>query len=131
MLVANIVFLFLSVVREAPSDGAHVHRWTLDGGGTMSCTGGMLELSGTIGQADAGLMTGGGLELSGGFWFAPSAADCNVDGCVDLVDYAAFPVCMTGPNEDVPTHCACNDLDHDGDLDLSDVAGLQRVFTGT
>jgi hypothetical protein len=41
--------------------------WTVDGGGGNSA-GGTLGLSGTIGQPDAGLMSGGSLTLSGGFW---------------------------------------------------------------
>ncbi|MBU0616797.1 MAG: hypothetical protein KKI02_03695, partial [Planctomycetes bacterium] len=44
--------------------------WTVDGGGEMFTTGGGdFELSGTIGQPDAGpVMTGGGFDLTGGFW---------------------------------------------------------------
>ena len=42
---------------------------TVDGGGEMWCTGGDFELSGTVGQPDAGaVMTGGDFELAGGFW---------------------------------------------------------------
>ena len=48
--------------------------WTIDGGGEMFTTGGDFELSGTIGQPDAGeIMTGGDFELAGGFW--PGAAE--------------------------------------------------------
>ena len=38
---------------------------TIDGGGKISSTGGGFELSATIGQADAGIMTGGGFQLTG------------------------------------------------------------------
>ncbi len=41
--------------------------WTVDGGGGVS-TGGVFTLSGTIGQPDAGKMTGGNYTLEGGFW---------------------------------------------------------------
>ncbi|MHC4696916.1 MAG: hypothetical protein ACYTFA_09250 [Planctomycetota bacterium] len=41
--------------------------YTIDGGGAMRSTGGDFELSGTIGQPDAGVLTGGEFELSGGF----------------------------------------------------------------
>lgn len=41
--------------------------WTVDGGGSTS-TGGPFALSGTAGQADAGLMAGGPYSLHGGFW---------------------------------------------------------------
>lgn len=44
-------------------------RWyTIDGGGTMSSTGGAYAVGATIGQPDAGLMTGGSFSLTGGFW---------------------------------------------------------------
>ena len=41
---------------------------TIDGGGGVS-TGGVYQVNGTIGQADAGAaMTGGNYSVSGGFW---------------------------------------------------------------
>jgi len=42
--------------------------WTVDGGGTDTLSVGQFTLSGTIGQPDAGTMTGGNYTLSGGFW---------------------------------------------------------------
>jgi hypothetical protein len=41
--------------------------WTIDGGGGQS-TGGAYSVSGTIGQPDAGRMSGGSFTLEGGFW---------------------------------------------------------------
>src|SRR5262245_3985474 len=41
--------------------------FTIDGSGGTS-SGGTYTLSGTIGQADAGVMTGGSYSLIGGFW---------------------------------------------------------------
>jgi hypothetical protein len=41
--------------------------FTIDGGGGSS-TGGVYSLSGTIGQPDAGRMTGASYALDGGFW---------------------------------------------------------------
>jgi hypothetical protein len=40
---------------------------TIDGGGGTS-TGGVYSVSGTIGQPDAGKMSGGNYTLQGGFW---------------------------------------------------------------
>lgn len=40
---------------------------TIDGGGGTS-TGGVYSVSGTIGQPDAGAMSGGNYSLTGGFW---------------------------------------------------------------
>ncbi len=53
----------------------HLQAWgqfaidwsTVDGGGGRS-TGGVYSVSGTIGQPDAGTMSGGSYTLSGGFW---------------------------------------------------------------
>ena len=62
---------------------------SVDGGGVMFSTGGDFELSGTIGQPDAGGPLSGppgsGYELTGGFWFALAPGDCNSDGGGDSV----------------------------------------------
>ena len=42
--------------------------YTIDGGGEMASSGGDFEVSGTIGQPDAGVMSGGDFEVVGGFW---------------------------------------------------------------
>ena len=44
--------------------------WTVDGGGSTS-TGGVYSVSGTIGQPDAGTMSGGQFTLTGGLWAVP------------------------------------------------------------
>ena len=41
--------------------------FTIDGGGGTS-TGGVYSVSGTIGQPDAGKMSGGNFSIDGGFW---------------------------------------------------------------
>jgi hypothetical protein len=104
-------------------------RWTVDDGG-MFTAGGEFELSGTIGQPDAGTMTGGVFELNGGFWFPVADGDCNTDGGVNLFDYGDFESCLSGPDGGVTTSCRCEDVDRDGDVDLLDAALFQRSFTG-
>ena len=48
--------------------GQYSVNWsTIDGGGGTS-TGGVYAVTGTIGQADAGAMSGGNYTLQGGFW---------------------------------------------------------------
>lgn len=44
-----------------------INWFTIDGGGGAS-TNGTYRLTGTIGQPDAGTMSGGGFTLQGGFW---------------------------------------------------------------
>ena len=41
---------------------------TIDGGGGATSTGGVYSVSGTIGQPDAGKMSGGNYTVDGGFW---------------------------------------------------------------
>lgn len=111
--------------------GFELTRVTVDGGGAMRATGGGFELSGTIGQPDAGLLTGVGFELTGGFWFAVATGDQNEDGAVDLVDYSVFEACMTGPDGGAPgAGCEVLDADRNGTIDLADFAVIQATFSG-
>ena len=113
------------------ADDFEITRSTIDGGGLMRSAGGDFELSGTIGQPDAGVLSGGEFELSGGFWFPLSLDDCNSDGRVNLIDYDNFDDCLSGPNSELPQpECNCFDLDGDNDVDLSDIRRFQHVFTG-
>ena len=53
---------------RAQSGGGFDLTWsTIDGGGGTS-TGGVFSVSGTIGQPDAGVMSSGSFQLTGGFW---------------------------------------------------------------
>jgi len=104
---------------------------TMDGGGAMRTTGGIFELSGTIGQGDAGRLSGGGFEITGGFWFEVPPGDCTNDGGVALTDFVNFDGCMAGPGGDPGSaRCNCLDFDGDGDVDLLDMAEFQASFIG-
>ncbi len=64
-----LALLLLSGVALAQSGGGYDLTWnTVDGGGYTFSTGGSYALGGTIGQPDAGAMSGGVYALSGGFW---------------------------------------------------------------
>jgi hypothetical protein len=96
---------------------------TIDGGGGIS-TGGALKLSGTIGQPDAGVMSGGGYEIGGGFW--PGAAktcqpDCNSDGLLTVADFGCFQTKF------VQTHPAA-DCNADGQFTVADFGCFQTKF---
>jgi len=72
-LALGAAFAILGTIGILADDFA-IDWYSIDGGGEMWTTGGDYELSGTIGQPDAGVtMTGGDIELTGGFWvsFAP------------------------------------------------------------
>lgn len=69
---------------------------SIDGGGVALATAGGYALGGTIGQPDAGTLTGGGITLRGGFWFGGLA---SVSGTDEGAPPAfAFRLLQTTPN---------------------------------
>lgn len=60
------ILLGCSAVDAAAQFG--VSRFTIDGGGGTRSTGGVFAVAGTIGQPDAGQLSGAGFSLLGGFW---------------------------------------------------------------
>jgi hypothetical protein len=108
-------------------------RWsTIDGGGVIFSTGGEYELSGTIGQPDAGVPMVGppesGYELTGGFWFETPPGECDADGLTSLTDYTTFEECLAGPLDPPPPGCSCFDVNRDGYIDLKDFGIFQAAF---
>ena len=103
--------------------------YSIDGGGGHS-VGGTFELEGTIGQLDAGVMTGGNYELTGGFWAAAQddsvlSGDVNLDGVVNLLDVAPFvDRISTG------TFQAEADINQDGVVNLLDVTPFVDLLSG-
>ena len=116
------------------ADDFSVDWWTIDGGGEMWTTGGEFELSGTIGQPDAGaLMTGGDFELAAGFWAGGGEdefcfGDLDGDNDVDLADLAQL---LGHYGETSGMSYEDGDLDGDGDVDLADLAALLGVYGTT
>jgi hypothetical protein len=63
---------------QAQSGGGYDLTWsTIDGGGATFSTGESYSLGGTIGQPEAGLMSGGGYMLAGGFWGGAPLSNYN------------------------------------------------------
>ena len=128
------MLMMLSVVSAGPAlaQDYAIDRHTVDGGGVMFSIGGEYELSGTIGQPDAGEMAGGTYGLTGGFWFGCVPGDCDCDGDVDLYDFADFQVCLhaSGPGGGLGPGCGCFDFEDDGDIDLHDFARFQVAYEG-
>jgi hypothetical protein len=66
--VAGIATLSLAAMTLAIHAQTYSVDWsTIDGGGGTS-TGGVYSVTGTIGQPDAGRMSGGNYSVDGGFW---------------------------------------------------------------
>jgi hypothetical protein len=102
--------------------------WTMNGGGDTFCAGANLELSGTIGQPDAGVVTGGNFELLSGFWPGVEefcVGDLDDDRDVDLADLAQL---LSNYGTTSGARYEDGDLDGDGDVDLGDLAALLAVY---
>jgi len=68
MKTALLILLAFSLFSiAAPAQSYDISWFTIDGGGNVS-TGATYSVTGTIGQADAGTLTGGSYSIIGGFW---------------------------------------------------------------
>ncbi len=69
MPLVVLLSLALAIGVSAQSDGGYdLNWWTVDGGGYTWSEGSGYTLGGTVGQPDAGALSGGGYTLAGGFW---------------------------------------------------------------
>ncbi len=130
-IVATGVLLACASV-TANAQEFRIDWYSVDGGGVVGSTGGTFEMSSTIGQPDAGVMTGGNFELSGGFWAGavPQCAclgDMNSDGKRDGADISAFVGCVIGGGS-----CVCADVNGINGVTLADVTVfVADLLTGT
>ncbi len=119
------------IARSAPSAGGpfELVQYTVDCGGGTS-TGGVFEMSGTIGQSDASpASVGAAYQLTGGFFAGaglpaaePCPGDLDDDGLVDAADLAQV-LAAWGPAPGSPA-----DLDGDDDVAASDLAMLLAAW---
>lgn len=68
---ALLALVALGIFRgvQAQSGGYTIDWFTVDGGGgALSSTDGLYTLNGSVGQPDAGALSGGAYSLAGGFW---------------------------------------------------------------
>ncbi len=84
----------------AQSGGGYRLTWnTVDAGGTTRMSGAGYVLGQTSGQPDAGLFTGGGYQLRGGFWAASGGAlPTDVGPGVPAATPTAFRLLPPRPN---------------------------------
>jgi hypothetical protein len=69
LAAAIALALLVASAARAQSGGGYDLSWNaVAGGGYAFSTGGGFSLGGTVGQADAGVLSGGSFTLVGGFW---------------------------------------------------------------
>ena len=69
LALATVLAPLASTPAMSQSGGDYDLSWSsIDGGGTIRAAGGSYNLGGTIGQPDAGLVSGGVYSVGGGFW---------------------------------------------------------------
>ena len=68
LLLLLLAALPSAVARAQSGSGYDLTWYTVDGGGYTWSIGDGYRLGGTVGQADAGLLSGEGYILVGGFW---------------------------------------------------------------
>jgi hypothetical protein len=66
-LVCGTALIVAAMALAAHAQNYSVDWFTIDGGGGTS-TGGVYSVTGTIGQPDAGHLSGGNYSIDGGFW---------------------------------------------------------------
>ena len=131
------LFLALTLTATATAQDLAIDWWTIDGGGDLWTVGGDFELSGTIGQPDAGVvMTGGDFALIGGFWATPTAptpppiclGDCDCDGVIDFNDINALVAVLSGGD---PCRFGNVDVNGDGLIDFDDINPFVEILSGS
>jgi hypothetical protein len=72
LITAAILLALLALVSLVLAQAGQLELpwFTIDGGGATVSTGGRFVLSGTVGQPDAGALSGDVYSLKGGFWEA-------------------------------------------------------------
>ncbi|MFO0839681.1 MAG: hypothetical protein U1D55_14285 [Phycisphaerae bacterium] len=119
LIRATTALLAASILGTSSAAAQYAVDWfTVDGGGGMFSTAaaGFYEIGGTIGQPDAGVLTGpaGVIEVQGGFWVpnvaVPCPGDLNGDRVVNESDLGILLASwLSGPGGDA-----------DGDLDTDE-----------
>ncbi len=119
MKALTLLIIVLVTISMVAADYS-ISWYTIDGGGGLS-TGGTFTLEGTIGQPDAGEMSGGDYTLSGGFWPGGSILACFVN----FEHFARFAMYwLDAPCDEGNNWCQGADLDWSTDVGLSDLDEL-------
>lgn len=116
--LALCAVLLLPASLSASAGGDYVLWWSIDGGGGIGSSGGTYELSGTIGQCDAGVSAGGNYVIASGFW---SGVASSVVTSRQVLDY------LLGAGSLSPAQQTQADLDLTGAIDIADFIALRNL----
>lgn len=128
---ALIAMFAIAGLTQSASAQFDISWYTIDSGGGNSA-GGVFQLSGTIGQHDAGVMSGGQYTLTGGYWSgageAPCYADCDTStgkGNLDIFDFLCFQDSFVAVE---PYACDCDTVSGPLICDIFDFLCFQDAF---
>jgi hypothetical protein len=129
-VVAAAIAGLLAASLPGAARAQYAINWSnLDGGGAppVRLAGGALSLAGTVGQPDAGVLSGGGFTVQGGFWGVPIPRLLGADSAPAL---APGRLTAARPNPFSASTEVAFALAHAGParLEVYDVAG-QRART--
>ena len=96
--------------------------YTIDGGGGAS-SGGPYQVTGTIGQPDAGYHDGGQYELLGGFWTGGPLCIVNLEHFATFASYW-----LDGPCDASNNWCGGADLNQQNDVTIVDLGILANEW---
>jgi len=82
--IAIILIISFAWTSVSIANGYVLPWWKYSSGGGQS-SGGVYTLTGTIGQHDTGMMSGGDYKLGGGFWGATEETETGVSIYLPLV----------------------------------------------
>src|SRR5215831_17931849 len=116
LLVSSLVLAF-----SARAQNYSIDWFTIDGGGGTS-TGGVFSVTGTIGQPDAGHMSGGSYAIDGGFW--------GIIGAVQLPGSPTLNVFATSTNTVIvswPANSGTFSLQQNSNLSTTNWSGVTNA----
>ena len=117
--------LYLLICTLTAFGDYRIDWYTIDGGGGTS-SGGPYQLTGTIGQPDAGYHNGGTYELLGGFWTGGPLCIVNLQQFATFASYW-----LDGPCNESNNWCNGADLNQMNDVDIVDLTILGSEWLNT
>ena len=121
------LILTISLLMTFPMVSADytIDWYSINGGGGLS-RGGPYQITGTIGQSDAGYLDGGPYEMLGGYWTGGPLCIVNLEHFALFASHWLESPCGTDDN-----WCGGADLDKQGDVNVIDLEILASHWLDT